>query len=70
MSNSDPEARYLAARRAAGQLDHAIEGLIELVRDHRDYREDGARLLLLKLFELLGKEQLAVRAGRRRLARC
>lgn len=66
----DPEAHYfLAARRAqAGQLDQAIEQLIELVRNHRDYRDDGARLLLLKLFELLGKEHPAVRAGRRRLA--
>ena len=66
----DPETQYfLAARRAqAGQLDLAIEQLIELVRHHRDYRDDGARLLLLKLFELLGKEHPAVRAGRRRLA--
>ena len=66
----DPEAQYfLAARLAqAGQLDQAIEQLIEMVRQHRDYRDDGARLLLLKLFELLGKEHPAVRAGRRRLA--
>ena len=64
------DARYfLAARQAqAGDLDNAVEGLLAMVRDHRDYREDGARTLLLKLFELLGKDHPAVRQGRRRLA--
>lgn len=64
------EARYfLAARQAqAGQIETSIDGLLAMVRDHRDYNDDAARILLLKLFDLLGKDHPAVRAGRRRLA--
>lgn len=64
------DARYfLAARQAqAGQIDEAIAGLLDMIRHHRDYKEDAARLLLLKLFELLGKDHPAVRQGRRQLA--
>lgn len=67
---NDLDARYyLAARQAqAGQIDEAVEGLLDMVRAHRDYNDDAARLLLLKLFELLGKDHPAVRQGRRRLA--
>lgn len=39
-----------------------------LVRHHRDHRDDGARLMLLQIFDLLGKDHPDVRDGRRRLA--
>ena len=71
--DADPanlDARYfLAARQAqSGQLEQAISGLLDMVSQHREYRDDGARTLLLKLFELLGKDHPAVRQGRRQLA--
>ena len=69
-SPEDPEINYLlAARQAqAGQIDEAVARLLDLVRDHRAHREDGARKMLLQIFDLLGKDHPAVRNGRRRLA--
>ncbi len=67
---SDPENSYLLAAREAqaGQLDSAIERLLAMVMHHRDHRDDGARKMLIQLFDLLGKDHPNVRAGRRRLA--
>lgn len=67
---ADPENAYLLAAREAqaGELDSAIERLLALVMHHREHRDDGARKMLIQLFDLLGKEHPNVRAGRRRLA--
>ena len=53
---NDHEARYQLAIRLviADQVEDALENLILIVRRDRQFREDGARLLMLKVFEQLG----------------
>ncbi|WOG26093.1 tetratricopeptide repeat protein [Endozoicomonas sp. 8E] len=52
----DHEARYqLAIRQViADENEQALENLLLIVRTDRTFREDGARLLMLKVFDQLG----------------
>lgn len=70
-NSKDVEARYyLAATCAlAGELDAALELLLEVVQMDREFKDDGARLAVLKLIELLGGDPAAARY-RRRLFAC
>ena len=54
--DNDHEARYqLAIRQViADEVEQALENLLTIVRRDREFREDGARLLMLKVFEQLG----------------
>ncbi len=65
----DLEARYhLAAVLVCGRdYQGAIDQLLEIVGRDRAFRDDGARKMLLALFEALGDDP-SVAAGRRRLA--
>ncbi|WP_062270345.1 tetratricopeptide repeat protein [Endozoicomonas arenosclerae] len=53
---NDHEARYqLAIRQViADENEQALENLLLIVRRDREFREDGARLLMLKVFDQLG----------------
>ena len=55
-NDSDHEARYQLAIRCviADESEHALEHLLTIVRHDRAFRDDGARLLMLKVFEQLG----------------
>jgi putative thioredoxin len=64
----DLDARWAlaSAYAARGDFAHALEEFIELVSRSRKYREDGARLAMLAIFEQLGDSDL-VHEYRRRL---
>ncbi|AMO57071.1 hypothetical protein GZ77_00845 [Endozoicomonas montiporae] len=53
---NDHEARYQLAIRMviADEIESALDNLLLIVRRDRTFREDGARLLMLKVFEQLG----------------
>ena len=55
----DYESRYQLAIRLviADEVEQALEHLLFLVRKDRSFREDGARMLMLKVFEQLGSAE-------------
>jgi putative thioredoxin len=64
----DLETRYRLAVRltAAGDVEQALELLLELVRTDRSFRDDLGRLTMVRIFKLLGKgSELASRYRRR-----
>lgn len=67
---NDSEASYFLAvhHMMADEVDAAIACLLALVRSDRAYKEDGARQLLIQLFDRLGAEDPRVRAARKQLA--
>ena len=67
---SDSEARYFLAVHliVADDVESAIEHLLTVVRTDRQYNEDAARLLLIKIFDRLGNEDARARTGRKKLA--
>ncbi len=68
-SPEDHEARYQAAihQVLSDEMEAAFTNLLEIVRRDRTFREDGARLLMLKLFDQLGSSDPIVRRYRNRL---
>jgi putative thioredoxin len=67
----DPlETQYLQAGRliGLGNLEAAMDGLLDVLRSDKDYRGGQARLALLGLFALLGDEDRLTRAYREELA--
>jgi putative thioredoxin len=67
---ADHEARYelATALNAMGRREEAAEALLEIVRRDRAWRDDAARLQLLKLFEAWGFDDPATLAARRKLS--
>jgi putative thioredoxin len=67
---ADHEARYdlATALNALGRRDEAADSLLEIIRRDRAWREDGARLQLLKFFEAWGFDDPATMAARRKLS--
>ena len=66
----DLEARYdlATALNALGRREEAADSLLEIIRRDRAWREDGARLQLLKFFEAWGFDDSATIAARRKLS--
>lgn len=66
----DSEARYFLAVHdmMSDAVEPAIEGLLAIVRSDRAFKEDGARQLLLQIFDRLGADDPRARAGRKQLA--
>ncbi|WBA80133.1 tetratricopeptide repeat protein [Endozoicomonas sp. GU-1] len=56
-NDNDHEARYQLAIRLviADQNEEALENLLTIVRRDREFRKDGARLLMLQVFDQLGQ---------------
>ncbi len=64
--NLDARWALASAHAARGDFAQALEEFLEIVTRTRKFREDGARLAMVALFELLGDSDLA-REFRRRL---
>ncbi len=66
----DHEARYelATAQNASGERDAAAASLLEIVKRDRTWKDDAARLQLLKLFEAWGLADPAAVAARRKLS--
>jgi putative thioredoxin len=67
---ADHQARFDLAliHNATGERQKAADALLEIVRRDREFREDGARTELLKLFEAWGPTDPVTLAARRRLS--
>lgn len=61
-------AELATALNALGRRDEAADALLEIMRRDRTWRDDGARLQLLKFFEAWGFDDPATVAGRRKLS--
>ncbi|MDE8346744.1 MAG: tetratricopeptide repeat protein, partial [Acidocella sp.] len=66
----DLAARYdlATALNASGAREEAADALLDIVRRDRTWREDAARLQLLKFFEAWGFDDAATMAARRKLS--
>jgi putative thioredoxin len=69
-NTEDHEARYQLATVLflRGQVESAMEHLIQIVRRDREWREDQARKQLVRFFEALGPKDPATLKGRRMLS--
>lgn len=69
-SAMDSEAQYFLAVHliVADEIDRAITELLALVRHDRQFKDDGARQLLIRLFDRLGADDPLTRHGRKQLA--
>ena len=67
----DCEARYQLALRAAAEERYrdALEGWLAIVKRDRRFRDDGARRMMLRLFELIGARAPLTEEYREKLAR-
>ncbi|MCC6750849.1 MAG: tetratricopeptide repeat protein [Deltaproteobacteria bacterium] len=65
----DSELRWTLAGRhyTTGDLENAVEALLELLQRDRRFRQDGARRALLALFDELGSDHPLARDARRRM---
>jgi putative thioredoxin len=66
----DHEARYdlATALNATGRRAEAADALLDIMKRDRAWRDDGARMQLLKLFEAWGIDDPATLAARRKLS--
>jgi putative thioredoxin len=64
------EAQYRQAARllAQGKVAPAMDGLLEVLRYNKDYRNGQAKVVMLGIFELLGEEDPLTNAYRREMA--
>lgn len=67
---NDLDARHelASALFAAGAHELAIEEALALIKKDRKWNDEAGRVLLLKIFDVLGNTHPAVASGRRRLA--
>src|SRR5262245_43000225 len=66
-SELDAKWRQASALAAKGSWPEALEAFLDLVTRSRAYRDDGARLAMLSIFEILGRGNDVARDFRRRL---
>ena len=69
--SEDPlEAAYLNALRLVkmGNFEAAMDGLLDILRQDKRYRDDGARKVMLAIFEILGPNNNLTRQYRNELA--
>lgn len=66
----DHQARFDLALglNGKGDLNGAVDQLIEIIRRDREWNEDGARVQLLQFFEAWGAKEPATNYGRRKLS--
>ncbi len=67
---ADHQARYYlaSALAARGDLDNAVEHLLAIIGQDRDWNEDAARKQLIKIFDAAGPASDIVKQGRRKLS--
>ncbi|MGH7068333.1 MAG: tetratricopeptide repeat protein, partial [Acetobacteraceae bacterium] len=67
---ADLAARYdlATALNAAGRREEAADALLDIIRRDRSWRDDGARLQLLKFFEAWSFDDPSATAARRKLS--
>jgi len=67
---ADPQARfdYALALHAAGQVQEAVDALLELFRRDREWNEGAAKAQLFTIFEALAPQDPIALTGRRRLS--
>jgi putative thioredoxin len=67
---NDREAEYLQAARLIelGNLPAALDGLLDLLRADKHFRNDGARKVFLAILDLMGEDDPATREYRNELA--
>lgn len=70
ISDKPIDAAYNRAIRLInlGNIPAAMDGLIEVIRQNKRYRDGGARMVLLGLFELLGENNPLARQYRKELS--
>jgi len=69
--SEDPlEAAYINALRLIkmGNFEAAMDGLLDILRQDKRYRDDGVRKVILGIFEILGPENSLTRQYRNELA--
>jgi putative thioredoxin len=66
----DHAARYELANALAarGELSSAVDHLLKIVEENRDWNDEAARKQLLKIFDAAGPASEVAKAGRRRLS--
>ena len=66
----DHAARYdlALAQFTAGNREDAIESLLGIIRENREWNDNAARTQLLKFFEAIGQDDPLTVAGRRQLS--
>lgn len=67
-ANHDARFELAGGLMALGDRDGAADHLLEIIRQERDWQDNAARALLLKLFEVVGITDPWVAAQRRRLS--
>ncbi|MGB0571144.1 MAG: thioredoxin [Alphaproteobacteria bacterium] len=67
-ANHQARFDYAVAAFAAGDPEGAIDALLEIIRQSREWNEEAARTELLKIFDALGPTEEATVAGRRKLS--
>ena len=67
---SNTEARYQLSAHylLQNQLENALDELIYIVKHDRQFQDDAGRIMLLKIFDLLGNSHPLVDQYRRKLA--
>jgi putative thioredoxin len=67
---NDPQARYdlALALHAAGQVEEAVDELLDLFRRDREWNDGAAKTQLFKIFDALKPQDPIVLKGRRRLS--
>jgi putative thioredoxin len=70
VTETDLDAMYYQAARllARGQLEAGLDGLLDVLRQDKRYRQGQPRQVMLGVFELLGDEDATTRAYRSELA--
>lgn len=69
--DNDLEARFQLAQRLVGEQDFesGLSHLLEIVKRNREFQDDAARKMMIKVFELLGTKREIVQKYRGMLAR-